>query len=1121
MSVSPALTSDERTALLGAGTVRRFLSPVPDVTVATALVNQVTFTYTIAQLTVDTTSNWTSVREGMTVYVGSGADLRDKGTYRVRKAGNSTTLFIEEIGSQNPGQLAMDIRATGIANNDFITVIQRYDMWSVLPRINATSGLITEDFDLAVSARTSTPEALVTITVNGRRNHLFTYIATSTLAITATVSVTKWPTSSGSTLTYAWVYPAGWTSVSGSTSATLTATAAPGNYSLKCTVTDSIGGATERIIVVNIHDDTTNPPLLISEMPRSDVRDRTGRRMSFPLYNNRLASLVDGAMCGYFEVCTWNGVDVPTASRQFVGWIQRHDFSTADSLRDATIELVGPAAILDKMQIVSNVASAATVADTWQKVVPSLASGAFLAWLMLRWRAANTLRLFNFTPFSVAASGQRLPKWQIDKGSALSQIRQIITERGNFGANSEGELLFLNHPSLMDYDTERSAVVTRDTIDASIYKMLSGSRDLPPRVQQVRGEAFSWDGAAVLPIPYYSDAPKAPGQGNTQTKLGSQIVTGQAQLNQLTGDEYARANNPYSQLTILIEKNRDVYEPAEMAFVQATLPTGLNPTGVALVKNLIPVSVNKRHNADLTSDIELVAEAETHGLPGDFVPVPVGNSNNFGSPAAPTPIDIPPLPNFGDLFPIPTQVFPTIPASGEPVIVPGLGAIRNSSTKQYRTYDITAATPVWDDVTPPDAFSEIVMGVMDQGTNFSRGAYCLSTDGTDSVVSYTQDFFATIPVWTTTGMITGICYAIRSTRGVPGEVYCAGNVITLPTNPADSWDIGTFGGGTITSRTDTTITVDSTGPGREQINLMSSGPDDCALTTVEVLSGGYTDFVDWINCGDTQEIGNINFGFLSGQCVNTVLAFTDVTGPFTMRFTFDTDGGCGSITLGPTFSVQSTDFAESFDSPEDFGTVETPSGFDVSRMGLVSYAGDTEQAVNAFGGSYSTETRVGTGLTGTYPISIKIPDMRNGSASLTNISGAASYLFQTADFVSGEAWFKGISTRLPMTPSVGGVKAVGVSTEGIDAWRGKTFMGIGDVDDGGVLRYVFMSRSTGAGWTHTQIDNAIAIRARRLSQVGNQWVLSCGADGLLYTTDWGATWTSKGATECLYAEIFG
>lgn len=1205
MPVSAALTTDEQTALTGASIITRYLSPIPDSVVASARINQVTFQYPLASLTVDGTSlDWVSVAAGMTVYIGSISGAHDKGIYRVRKAGNSTTLFLAETSSSDPGLVPQSIRTASFANDDYILVLQRWDLWSVLPRINPTTAAIYEDYDLTYSGFSTHPPPLAYIYINGIRNHLAAYIETDTLAITATVSVTKWPTSSGSTLTYLWAVPVEWTDVSGDTTDTLTANAPPGNYILECVITDSIGGAFTRISYVNVHDASNNPPLLISNEPRSDTRDRVGRRMSFDLYDNRLASLADGAAVIYFEVVAWgrqqpvsssialaadidssqttfdvvdgslvhvNDVlkigsewlkvttvatntltvvrgfggttpathlaaapvfliqyaynDVPTATRQFVGWVQRVERESNEGLRQAAIDLIGPANVLALLNSTSQLIQVNASPTTWQQAVPSLMSASFMAYYMLQWRVGNLLRLFNFTPFSVNPAGQRLPVWQIDKGTILQQIQQLATDSGNFGANSEGEFFFLKLPQMIPY-ADRGDVVIRDSLEASIYNTVTVTEVRTNVVSQVRGEAFSWDGSAVLPISYYSDAPKSPGQGGSQIKLLSQVVADQTSDNELTHNWYANKNNPYPSVVTTINSNWDVIEPAELPFVEVSIPAYLDPAAessdgtTTWQHNVIPLTVNKKHNPDGTADMEMTGEAETAGFGAVAISVPAANTSIFTSPYTPQPPDPPQPPNLGDwTIPIPGGVPPTTPASGAPTVVPGLGAIRNSSTVAYRTYDIIVATPVWDAVTPPNALATIVMLIMDKGTDFSRGAYCLSTDGTDSVVSYTDDVFETVPVWTDS-VNPGIGYYICSTRGVPGEVYVALNG-SAPSGCADIWEVVN---GTETSRTSDTITADAVLiSGHYHItiedNSLAVPPVDTVCRYINVvINSGHVTTTGWWPCGSPTEVIGL---FNNSTCV-WALDMVD-TSPFSITFGLSADAMCGTCTTpaGEAFSVLSHDFGSTWDDPQPFGTILTPSGFDVGRKGLVSYAGDTEQVVNAFGGAYSTESRGGTGLTGTYPIAIKIPDLRNGSSSLTNISGAASYLFQTADFVSGEAWFKVLKIRVPMTPSVGGVKAVGVSPLGIDAWRGKTFMGIGDVDDGGIIRYVFVSRSTGAGWNHTAKSGAVAVRARRLSQLGNQWILSRGGSGCEYTQDWGATWTSKSSDETLYAEIFG
>jgi len=96
-----------------------------------------------------------------------------------------------------------------------------------------------------------------------------------------------------------------------------------------------------------------------------------------------------------------------------------------------------------------------------------------------------------------------------------------------------------------------------------------------------------------------------------------------------------------------------------------------------------------------------------------------------------------------------------------------------------------------------------------------------------------------------------------------------------------------FGGGTIIASDDTSITITSTNVGgaREQICISTNTVGvGCVATSVEQISGGYSDFVDWIDVGDAISPGNIHFGYIA-QCANTFLLFRDSGVPFTTKFT--------------------------------------------------------------------------------------------------------------------------------------------------------------------------------------------------------------------------------------------
>lgn len=653
MGVSAALTATELSRVKSASAVRRYLVTAPDTQIATARINQSQFGYPLAQLTVDNTSGWSDVRPGMTVLIGSSSGGHEYGIYRVRRTPGANILYVGEMGSGDAGRLPTDlITGANIADDAYITVLDRYDLWSVFPRIDFGSGAIYEDYERSLNNWTTTPPPIVNVTINGKGGHYAKKVADgATHALTCAATLTHWTSSSA---TYQWEYPAAWTGVSGATTATLSATAPVGNYTVRCTITPNVGSSVTVVRHVWICDTSSNPPLAILP-PQSDVRDRTGRRMLFTLPDDSWADIPDGAMVHYWEEPVFADGEVSSLSDAFTGWVIRARMKTGEGLRDTDIEVVGSAGILNYLHNVSHYIEAVASPSKWTEVIASLSSASFLAFYLLSQRAGNALALFNFTPHSTSASGQRLPAWSVDKGTLLQQLQQLATARGNFGANSRGEFYFLLHPAIAAY-SGRSSYTNRDTLTAALYGSIEIEQRLTRATSQVRGEALSWDGTVgTAAVPYLSDAPSVPAQGGAPARLGSMVVADQGTLNQITGDYEASLNNPYPGIEVNIPYNRDVYEPAEMYFVQVQVAAAYSPTGVLWDKRCIPVSVSKQHQDDGSVTVSLSLEVETSGFGGISVPVPPPNTNIYTPPFGTLPLELPPitlppLANWGDDF---------------------------------------------------------------------------------------------------------------------------------------------------------------------------------------------------------------------------------------------------------------------------------------------------------------------------------------------------------------------------------------------------------------------------------------------------------------------------------------
>jgi hypothetical protein len=1135
MAVRPALTSTELTRLAGVTTIRRYMKAVPATVVATALVNQTVFGYGLTQLTVDNTSaGWSNVRPGMTVYVGTTNGGHERGIFRVRKAPGATTLYVAEMGQEDAGLIPQDIAPLNrFENNDYVTILDRYDVWSVLPRIAYPGNAIYEDYDKSVGTYNTTPPPIVNMTINGVPGHYGKFITAANHALTCVVTLTHWTSSSA---TYAWSYPAGWTSVSGATTATLAATAAPGDYTVTCTVTPNVGEAIVATRHIFICDAANNPPLTHFDLPRSDVRDRQGRRMTFGLYDDELASIPDGAMVHYWEECTWAGAAVDTATTSFSGWVLRQSRHTEPGLRDAELEVISPAHLLSMLQSTSQLVQVVASPSTWQEIVASISSASFMAWYMLSWRAANVLRLFNFTTFSTAATGQRLPAWEIDAASIYDQIAQLATPRGNFGCDSQGQLFFLRHPSMQPHVDRGTTVVTRDTLTSAIYTDVTIEDRKRRMCAQVRGEAFSWDGSAATATPYLSDSPQVPGQGGAPQKLSGQVLDSQTTLNQVTGDYDAYLNNPYPSVQVTILKNRDAYEPAELPFVVVNVPAALSPDGVAWVKNCIPVSVTKRHNADGTADIILTLEAETHGLPGMMVPVPTGITSLYTGDGYPS-LDLPPL--VVTPIVIDETLPPVVDEPGEPSMKTdgNFALIGLDEGEVHRAYDFVDSTPpTWEDVSPTGTATAITQVLFDPTTNTDRGSYALGNDGTDTYAYHSDDTGAATLVWTEGGDTPGVYTKIAAFKGLAGKVmiyspHIAGeggagtwNITFDFAQDSGGWQV-ISGGQYANGRWESTCVFTNAWYTRTYIRL--NWPSlTSAINTISVLydaslgTGNPQNTYITIDGNVVVQQNPTLFGtdnVIAKTGLNVVPAYISIysasdawtdgsrcnTGYTRIRSVTLTGTGPDPLGEATATVAVSNDYGATWQTPVLVG--DSPfglGGFDAARLGPASIAAALSQVKRAttIGGAYSDQA--GAAETATC---IVVPWYKIGSTSLTNNSTAP-------DFLMGGAFglykvINGVATDI--TPVAGGTIEV---ADAITTWKGKWFAVLLDV---GEDRNLYISTNTGVSWTLVGGANGCAdarsVRVRRLATTPGQLIIACGSNGVLYYPGSGSALISKGA----------
>lgn len=1058
-------------------------------------------------------------------------------------------LEIMAVDQNDSGSINIATRNVGISDDDYVTVLSRFDPFGKFPRI-AYSGIgldaqIFEDWDNGVFTFNQHPPVIVNITIDGEHGNYGTHVfsgTSKTFDMTATIIL--WPTSSSAT--WDWVLPAGWIVNSGATSGSgltstinVTAPHSPNTYEIQFIAQEDHGinwTAYRKVWIKSF----TFPPLDLVRID-SHVDDRTGSKWTVTL--NRLVGLPPGAMIHLFNAGTWNGVDVPTASKSFTGYVQRRRETTDVGVANVSLDLVGPSYLLELIGGQSQIMSAVNaIPTTWQQLYYTLSYLDFIIWWLLVNRAAGMIQMFNYTPFGLSNTQKRMTDWRIDAGTVLAQC-QALAKRiagGNFGCDPTGEFMLRVHPSRTPWSS-RGGIPVRDSLNAGRYTKAELVAEPHPQVRRLRGECFVSDGLTTN-TPYWCDAPIIPGQGAREEKLERLICDSTSEFYEVTGDDYQARNNPYPSGTISVPKNYAAIYPAQLSRLGLDVAPALRYDGVEYSGYVVPVQVSYTHNPDGTIDASIGVEAETVGLPATDVPIPQPDPstlNSFYQSVAFSPIPMYRAPNFNPN--------PAGTAQGARV-VPKDGSVGfcGSPTNAYLVTNVLGK-PVYRDVTPSTLGSfQIQHGIVEPG---GTRAYLLASDGTHSAVWSTPNLFASPkPTWSKGANVTGVFSIVRLTQ-------TSGSILIY--SPASSGWKRTFdfrsssystyfaiegGLGTYSPGTGYIGTDRGTGHDHSVVELDLQNFANTTLTRIDIVysmsggTGGPNAEVGAVNPFNTQTTPSngtniLRSGSGSGAISGTVIEIATInsgdTGSATIvQVILYGTGSCpfSSCDIGPgggnSVSALSTDFGATFASSVTVGASPgAVGGFDVQRSGTVAYAAEAAETrkASSLGGSYSDDQNLTAN-----PVMIETPWYTRNSLSALNTGGSPEYIIGL-DAPDGSShtlyWIVG-GSPVNITPSFGGNPGVSPGANNLTTWKGKYVAGL--------FQYAGLTRlSTSVDGASTWVDhgalNASYIRVRRLAKTAGQ-LFAVGFGAFVYSPDFGHTLVPKSlppSTNLIFYEPVG
>lgn len=763
-----ALSGSDLTNLrAGNDSVALYLSIVKQTSFATALINQSSFTVPLAQLTVDTTSaEWLNVRAGMTVWVGSAAGLRDVGVFRVRKTPIASTLYIAETSVGDPGMLALKDLST-FADDQYITIINDYNIWSVASRISGTT--FFKDYDTAYTTQNATtPPCPLNI-----GPHVADFIDTGTSVITVSMTATISGFLSETISTVLWDIDDGSYTSGSSSTAAITATFPAGYRVVTCDVTLSTSATLHAERAVWAHDTSSNAPNKIRAV-NGDRRNREGREMTLVLDDDSIDTTIpDGAMCIVWEVASWNGNDITSATKQFVGWTSPRDVSQVPGEVTNTVTVKSAYLHMKNMIAYSQQLVEASSPAHWQEAVAGLTHASFFAFYLLYWQT-TLAHLFDvdFKDFS----GLPFNAWMVNAGNIPAQMEQVTGRLSAWvGQASDGEFFLRDDYDMMTSANQAGETAIMTMTGQDISSISISERQRPP-VSRVEATAFSYSSSTATALLSHAPGTKG-GQGAVIETLDNMLVASQSLLNDKAAQWFAKANNPYESITVVLERNYDFFEPVrgdiltlDLSGVSDWPETGLQSFTVNVLE------VSKSYSENGTAQITLtVSAAVSVTAAGDTITIPVSDSIP-GYDETTNVFDIEFSPFDSALFLPGWEPF-SIPTS-EAVVFTLLSWADGglAASKQL-------VTPAWTVLDTPDANYVIENAVIDLNSTYLdnpatgtlevyRTDYNSTTEQTQLL--YSADALATSPVFSTQQTLSDRYFLLRDVFGVSGGVALYG-----------------------------------------------------------------------------------------------------------------------------------------------------------------------------------------------------------------------------------------------------------------------------------------------------------------------------------------------------------
>jgi hypothetical protein len=569
-----------------------FLSPWKAATLWTARVNDGSIAREEQTIAFDAGagSAFTAVQEHQTVWVGTAAGLHDVGKVRIKS--------ISSGDAGVTGTLVVGANGLDWSNNDYLTFIHDYELWSCLNRVDGND-VFYKDWD-ADGGITYTDENndIPPVPIAGPNQVGFLSGGTISfdLPVGSSYAMASAATISTKVVT---VYPSAGVTVNAEAAGIITIDiTAAGYYVAKITVTDS--RSTQQVsfrkYIVHVDDpsDADYPFTDMSSVTLTGDWKRGGWRGTVRL--NRDADITNVPEGNYAILWrrTWYG----STQKDISLFSQGTNILLGGYLRKASVSKEEAGATLSKGTVSFEISSVENLLTarflfsvpleinasptTWWQYTNNLMTAGHIIHYLYRWHST----MFHTHDFVGLDNDGGIDRKAIDfdKGTLYHMGNEFVEKRGIQGrlvGDKSGRIHLVRNLAARN-DTDRAAATTIATLtepdtDGTVTFVNAFER----RVAFLFFSGVTWDGSTANPVGSTSPATiPDPRGGGRAMQVEHQMISDQTYSNQITGQLYGIENNEWPEVRADITGDYvGVLEPAVMEWWEMDVASGDTPKG--------------------------------------------------------------------------------------------------------------------------------------------------------------------------------------------------------------------------------------------------------------------------------------------------------------------------------------------------------------------------------------------------------------------------------------------------------------------------------------------------------------------------------------------------------------